>query len=86
MESTSQSANSNDFQVTDSNKKMEDVCLPIKDDSDLNKKRKTTAADLVKDLETQPEEHDVISAGCNLDVLSGDVGELELDDEELLGN
>lgn len=60
------------------------------------KKRKTTAGDLVKDLETeqdlvkdietQEEEQEAIVGGCNLDnLLTGDVGELELDDDELLG-
>lgn len=90
-----------DFMESNKNEKkatndLNDVCLPIitnKEDTkedvcpDLNKKRKTTAGDLVKDLETEPEAHDVISAGCSLDVLStADVGELELDDDELLGN
>ncbi|GIY54836.1 histone-lysine N-methyltransferase 2D [Caerostris extrusa] len=49
----------------------------------LEKKRKTTAGDLLNDLETQHHD-DAIVAGCNLDVLA-DVGELELDDDELLG-
>lgn len=90
-------AAADDFLNADSEKKgdsiLEDVCLPLvtkeasKDEEERNKKRKTTAADLVKDLETQPEDdHDVIASGCNLDVLPGDVGELELDDDELLGN
>ncbi|GFY42913.1 hypothetical protein TNIN_142091 [Trichonephila inaurata madagascariensis] len=64
-------------------------CIPMassqsESESDSGKKRKTTAADLVKDLETQQHE-DAIVVGCSLDVLSGDVGELELDDDELLG-
>lgn len=90
-------AAADDFLNAESEKKggsiLEDVCLPLvtkeasKDEEERNKKRKTTAADLVKDLETQPEDdHDVIASGCNLDVLPGDVGELELDDDELLGN
>lgn len=60
------------------------------------KKRKTTAGDLVKDLETeqdlvkdietQQEEQEAIVDGCNLDnLLTGEVGDLELDDDELLG-
>ncbi|GFU34433.1 hypothetical protein NPIL_626691 [Nephila pilipes] len=67
----------------------QDNCIPMtssqsESESDSGKKRKTTAADLVKDLETQQHD-DAIVAGCSLDVLSGDVGELELDDDELLG-
>ncbi|XP_042908867.1 histone-lysine N-methyltransferase 2C isoform X4 [Parasteatoda tepidariorum] len=46
-----------------------------------------TKNDLMNDLENPPEEEqDVLGGNCNLDVLNvGDVGELELDDDELLG-
>lgn len=86
-----QKPQSDDFLPGENEKKSnspDDVCLAQKDElkeEEPNKKRKTTAADLMKDLESHPEEHDVISSGCNLDVLPGDVGELELDDDELLG-
>ncbi|GBN75180.1 Histone-lysine N-methyltransferase 2D, partial [Araneus ventricosus] len=65
---------------------IEDNCIPSQADTEgeSGKKKKTTAADLVKDLETQQHD-DAVVAGCNLDILPGDVGDLELDDDELLG-
>lgn len=76
---------------------VQEECLSIsssqKEVEITGKKRKTTAGDLVKDLETeqdlvkdietQQEGQDALVG--NLDLLTGDVGELELDDDELLG-
>ncbi|CAL1287615.1 unnamed protein product [Larinioides sclopetarius] len=64
---------------------IEDNCIPSQADTEGESgKKKTTAADLVKDLETQQHD-DAVVVGCNLDILPGDVGDLELDDDELLG-
>ncbi|XP_055953683.1 histone-lysine N-methyltransferase 2C-like isoform X4 [Argiope bruennichi] len=64
---------------------IEDNCISSQADAESGSgKKKTTAADLVKDLETQQHD-DAVVAGCNLDILPGDVGDLELDDDELLG-